>query len=341
MHRSRPTVLFVHDDSDVRTEATRWLARGGFRCYVADDVPSASRMVRRVNPEVVVVSDALAGSGALVHQLAERPAQTAAVVMTDGRTPHSGDVEAWLPASHISLQSPLSADDLLHAVRSARTWRAEVARLEERTQQALATAVRRQQGALRQVVRTSSSAAVAHERLQRLFERPPALFGHAERVAGLAGEMARSLNLSQEACADIEAASLLHDIGKLALPEDVLSGTAAIGDAEMTVLLDSPARTLQLLAGTAALLGASQLIRRSREWWDGSGGPEGLSGWDIPVGARILAVADAIETAQDCEGGDAHARAALTNAVSRRAGTRLDPELVHVGLQANESRSCC
>jgi cyclic di-GMP phosphodiesterase len=149
------------------------------------------------------------------------------------------------------------------------------------------------------------------------------------------------LRLSQEACAEVEAAALLHDIGKLALPEDVLSGRAPIGDAEMAALLDSPARTMQLLAESPALVGASQLIHRSREWWDGSGGPEGLRGWDIPIGARILAVADAIETAQDCEGREPHARASMTAAVSRRAGTRFDPDLVHVGLQANESRSCC
>ena len=108
-------------------------------------------------------------------------------------------------------------------------------------------------------------------------------FGHAERVASLAGDMARSLNLSEEACAEIEAAALLHDIGKLALPEDVLSGKVPIGDAEMAALLDSPARTMQLLAGTPALAGASQLIHGSREWWDGSGGPEGLRGSQRPV----------------------------------------------------------
>ena len=122
MHRPRPPVLFVHDDSDVRTEAARWLAHGGFRCYVADDIPSATRMVRRVTPEVVAVSSALDGSDALVHEIGGRPATTAVIVITHRHRKYSGDVDPALPARHISIESPVSADDLLHAVRSGRTW---------------------------------------------------------------------------------------------------------------------------------------------------------------------------------------------------------------------------
>ena len=213
------------------------------------------------------------------------------------------------------------------------TWRAEVAVLEEQARQELAAAIRTRQKALRQVVRNSTTAATAHERLEQSFDAPPPVFSHARRVAILAQDMARSLNLSGEACAEIAGAGLLHDIGKLALPEAVLSGEAAIGDLEMEVLLDSHARTLQLLEAIPSLAPESWLIRRSREWWDGSGGPDGLRGWDIPIGARILAVADAIETVRDCEGRPTREPATIGASIARRAGTRFDPDVVRAGLR--------
>jgi HD-GYP domain-containing protein (c-di-GMP phosphodiesterase class II) len=291
---------------------------------------------------VVVIAASVPGSDAFARQFDDGPSRTAVVVIEDVRAARRARaIEARQAATHISIESPVSADDLTHAVRCAMTWRAEVAVLEDHARQELAAAVQRRQRTLRQVVMTSRTATTAHEQLLRTFDAPPPVFSHARRVAGLAGEMARSLNLSGEACAEIEGAALLHDIGKLALPEAVLSGEAPIGDPEMEALLDSPARTLQLLEAMPSLAAVSWLIRRSREWWDGSGGPEGLRGWDIPIGARILAVADAIETEQDCEGRPVRETATLSAAIARRAGTRFDPDVVRVGLRAVESRSCC
>ena len=309
---------------------------------MAEDVPSAVRMARQVPPAVAVIASSVKGSDGLAAQLDARPATTALVIIDDIRRPHrSRHIEARVPASHISIAAPVSADDLLHAVRCAMTWRAEVSVLEEHARQELAEAVRARQKALRRVVMNATTAATAHERLEQSFAAPPPVFSHARRVAVLAQDMARLLNLSGEACAEIAGAGLLHDIGKLALPEAVLSGEAPIGDLEMEALLDSHARTLQLLEATPSLAPESWLIRRSREWWDGSGGPDGLRGWDIPIGARILAVADAIETVRDCEGWPTREPETIGASIARRAGTRFDPDVVRVGLEAIEGRSCC
>lgn len=342
MHRSLPAVLFVHDDGDVRVQAARWLAGAKFRCYVAEGVGSANRLAQQINPAVVVVAASVSGSGGFAAQYEVGQHATAVVVIDNvRRSRQAPGVATGSSATCITIAAPVSAEDLLHAVRSGLTWRAEMAVLEDHARKALVETVQNRQRTLQQVVMASSTPASAHEQLERTFAAPPPVFSHARRVAGLARVMAQSLNLSGESCADIEGAALLHDIGRLALPEAVLSGEAPIGDPEMEVLLDSHARTLQLLEGTPALASISWLIRQSREWWDGSGSPDGTCGWDIPIGARILAVADAIETEQDCEGRASRPSAAVRATIGRRAGTRFDPDVVRVGLSAIESRSCC
>ena len=342
MYRSRPAVLFVHDDGDVRVQAARWLAGAKFRCYVADDAGSACRLAHQIDPEVVVVAASVKGSSGFAAQYDARPYTTAVVVIDNVRRSRKDAALAGeCSATQITIAAPVSADDLLHAVRCGLAWRAEMAVLEDHARKALVETVQDRLRTLKQVVMASSTPASAHAQLERTFEAPPPVFSHARRVAGLARVMAQSLNLSGESCADIEGAALLHDIGKLALPETVLSGEAPIGDPEMEVLLDSHARTLQLLEDTPTLASVSWLIRQSREWWDGSGSPDGTRGWDIPIGARILAVADAIETEQDCEGRAVRPSAAVSATIGRRAGTRFDPDVVQVALRAVESRSCC
>jgi response regulator RpfG family c-di-GMP phosphodiesterase len=315
------------------------LAGAQFRCYVAEDAGSAERIAIRITPEVVVIATSVIDGRRFAAQYDDRSYGTAVVVIDN--VENRAALAAEEPANRITIAAPVSPEDLLHAVRSALAWRAEMAVLEARARTELAEAVRTRQRALEQAVTASTTAVAAHERLEHVFATPPPLFEHARRVAGLARTMAQSLNLSGDACEQIEGAALLHDIGKLALPDAVLAGHAPVGDAEMEVLLDSHARTLQLLEGSRALAGASWLIRQSREWWDGSGGPEGACGWDIPIGARILAVADALQTAQDCEGRTSQTFASVSAAIGARAGTRFDPDVVRVGLRAMERRSCC
>jgi len=342
MHRARPAVLLVHDDGDVRVEAARWLTGAGCRCYVADDAGSADRVASWLIPDVLVIAASAIGSRKLSACDGEWSSTTAVVVIDNARRSRGTARRATdSPANHITLASPVSAEELLHAVRSALAWRAEMATLADRARAELVETVRTRQRALEQMVMASATPRAAHQRLERMFSTPPPVFGHTRRVAGLAREMAESLGLSAAACAEIEDAALVHDIGKLALPDAILSGAAPLGDSQMDALLDSHTRTIELLDGPRGFASASWMIRQSREWWDGSGGPAGASGWDIPIGARILAVADALETARDCEGRASATCASVSAALSSRVGTRFDPDVVRIGLRAMEGRSCC
>jgi ribonuclease P protein subunit RPR2 len=152
--------------------------------------------------------------------------------------------------------------------------------------------------------------------------------------------MAQAMNLSDDAVAAVENAALLHDIGKLALPEASLFGDSPVGDVEMEALLDYPARTLELLDASPALAGLRHLVQRSQAWWDDGTRDAQLDRREIPVAARIIAVADAIDTVRSWDGRRAKDSSQLRAVMQRLAGARLDPDVVRVGLETVEGRSC-
>jgi diguanylate cyclase (GGDEF)-like protein/putative nucleotidyltransferase with HDIG domain len=131
---------------------------------------------------------------------------------------------------------------------------------------------------------------------------------HSEAVSRLGEGIARSLGLDEELVAQIRLAGLLHDLGKIAIPDRILQKPGALDAEEAVVLRQHVEIGYRLLEG----LGVSpidQWIRHHHESWDGSGYPHGLSGEDIPLGSRIILVADAFD-------------AMTTNRTYRAGGTR-------------------
>ncbi len=121
--------------------------------------------------------------------------------------------------------------------------------------------------------------------------------GKSQRVASLARELALELGFNPKAdeTHDLFYGALLHDIGKLGVPEHVLEKTSPLTDAEWREMQRHPETARQILEGIPHLAGAARLIYACRERWDGSGYPRGLKGEEIPLAARIFAVADAWE----------------------------------------------
>ncbi|MFL5871390.1 MAG: HD-GYP domain-containing protein, partial [Solirubrobacterales bacterium] len=128
-----------------------------------------------------------------------------------------------------------------------------------------------------------------------LGERYPDLGRHVNTVARLCVETAEVLELGEPARRALIQAAYLHDIGKLSIPEPLLSKPGPLTEAEWRVLRLHPVvgERILLAAGlNGAVLG---YVRSSHEWLDGSGYPDGLAGEAIPLGARIIAACDAYE----------------------------------------------
>ncbi len=128
--------------------------------------------------------------------------------------------------------------------------------------------------------------------------KDPYTRGHSERVAKLGEEIAIAMGLDRRSAETIGLAGLLHDIGKIGVPDAILQKPSVLSDTERAVMMGHAALGASIIsdAKSTALQALVPLVRHHHEWVDGRGYPDGLAGEEIPHGAAILAVADAFDT---------------------------------------------
>jgi diguanylate cyclase (GGDEF)-like protein len=129
--------------------------------------------------------------------------------------------------------------------------------------------------------------------LRALQERNPELAERHAAVARLAEVIGERMGLSAEERAQLRQAAELHDVGKLAIPEDILHKPGPLDDEEWVFVRRHPLVGERIIGAAPALAAAAKLVRSTHERLDGSGYPDGLAGEDIPLGARVIAVCDA------------------------------------------------
>jgi two-component system, cell cycle response regulator len=157
----------------------------------------------------------------------------------------------------------------------------------------------------------------------------PALLDHAREVADLAERLARALGLDRRARENVACAAELHDIGKMAIPAEILAKRGPLEEAERDLMRRHTLVGEAMIAAAPALRPVGLLVRASHERWDGRGYPDGLSGEAIPLGARIVAVCDAFSAM--CERrpyGDVRSEADALAELRRCSGTQFDPLVV-------------
>ena len=158
--------------------------------------------------------------------------------------------------------------------------------------------------------------------------RDPYTYGHSRRVARHAAATARKMGLSRAEVAKVRAAGAIHDVGKLRTPIALLGKSGKLTDEEYAVIKRHPGDGAEM-AGALDDPSLAAMVRHHHERLDGTGYPDGLRGDAVPIGARILAVADtfdAITSTRPYRHARSH-RAAL-NVLSAEAGTQLDPDAV-------------
>jgi len=165
--------------------------------------------------------------------------------------------------------------------------------------------------------------------------KDPSTHQHSRRVATIARLIAQELGLPQHEIEEIELAALLHDVGKIAIPDAILRKADKLDAAEWSIVSTHPSLGAQLLAGHPQLRRIASLVRAHHERWDGQGYPDGLRGDAIPLGAAIIGLADAFDTMTS----DRPYRPALSPAealaeVRRCRGTQFHPAVVDAFLQA-------
>jgi two-component system, cell cycle response regulator len=143
--------------------------------------------------------------------------------------------------------------------------------------------------------RSSASRQVTDALLQVISEQNADLDEHVERVSGLAAAVAERLGQLDHEVELVRLAAQLHDVGKTAIPAGILNKPGPLDEQEWEFMHQHPLIGERIVLAASALAGTGQLIRSSHERVDGGGYPDGLSGAEIPMGARIIAVCDAFD----------------------------------------------
>jgi putative two-component system response regulator len=268
-------ILVIDDEPAIRNLIVEILQSGGHEVEAVDQFERALALLEYSEFDGVV-SDILmpgcSGLDLLDAILARRPSLPVVLVTGAGTYEHLGQALARGAAGLVT--KPFTHATLRSAVADA-LGRAERTALELRERLLTPTLVRALANAIEM--------------------RDPYLHGHCDRLASLAVRLATRLGLSSADVETVRLGAILHDIGKIGIPDAVLLKEGPLDDAELATIRLHPGLGDDLLA-PIDLLGSSRVVvRHHHERWDGAGYPDGLAGPSIPLGARIVAVADSIE----------------------------------------------
>jgi putative nucleotidyltransferase with HDIG domain len=177
--------------------------------------------------------------------------------------------------------------------------------------------------------------------LVRLHRTRPNLLAHARRVARYAAATAQELRLPPLTCLHVARAALVHDLGKLTLPDALRAPRSPYSSRELMVVRSHPTIGADIARSIPYLRSTAPLVAATHERFGGGGHPGGLAGEAIPLGARVIAVADAWDAfAGDPDERDHRATGCANLELVRQAGSHFDPAVVRAWLRVSETLGC-
>jgi len=237
------------------------------------------------------------------------------------------------------LAKPVTAGELADAVNRAIEWR-------EAIQQSRGSLAQYEEDMAQSVVRVGTlltqagivSSAELEVCLEAIYGTNSGALDHARRVATSSLQLAKALDIAEPLLGHIERAALLHDIGKLAIPQPILKKEWPLSAGEHAIVRSHVRVAAEVLTRVPFLAPTAEIVGGTRERFDGRGYPQQLRGTAIPIGSRVIAVAEAFDT---LSGGGAPApspAAASANAqLVRNAGSWFDPQVVNAWLRCQDS----
>lgn len=328
-----PNVLVVDDEAASRRLAVRVLAMHGYRCSTAANARDALAALDAEVPDVVVTDMSMPGGSGLelIGSIGELHPGVATVMVTA----HDGDrlVEAALDGGVYGyVTKPFEPIALVIAVSCA-LRRRDVELENARHRAALADLVRARTEELEE------SRAEAVRRLALAVEsRDPGTGAHVERMSSISGRIAKALGWKGPDCETLRLAAVLHDVGKIGVPDAILLKPGPLDPEERRLMETHASAGHAILAGARSglLRVADTIAWTHHERMDGSGYPRGLAGAEIPLAGRIAAVADVFDalTSDRPYRGAFSEREAL-ELVRRGRGTKFDSRAVDALLAIN------
>jgi putative nucleotidyltransferase with HDIG domain len=346
--RRRPArILVVDDEAHVRSMIGATLEHQGFDVQLANSGRDALETLER-NTFDLVLTDIVMQDGngiALLERIrAQQP--NLPVVMVTAIHDISVAIDSMRRGAYDYLLKPFEREHLVSTVQRALDHR-EALQESHNYQQSLEQVVRARTEMLRQAMEDlEHSYDVTLEALGDALDlKDSETEGHSKRVTAYTIALARAIGIPPAEIKVIARGAFLHDIGKMAIPDEILRKPGSLSPEEQEIMRDHCTRGYDMLRKIPFLSEAAEIVFTHQEHFDGSGYPSGLRGKEIPVGARIFAVADTLDAiTSDRPYRKARDFDVAREEILRCSGSQFDPGVVEVFLKVpndlwNELRS--
>jgi response regulator RpfG family c-di-GMP phosphodiesterase len=308
-----PVVLIADDEPSILAPMESYLGMHGYRVLTAGDADRALELFREHRPPIVITDLKMPGMGGdqLLVEL-KRIDELVQIIIITGFATIQSAIDTLKAGAFDYIMKPFRLEAVGHAVERAREHLS------------LLLANRQLQ---------ENSIHVLEAMVKTLEQRDFYTAGHSRRVTATADAVAEALALDTGLRRVIHLGGLIHDVGKIGIDDAILRKPGRLTGDEYEIIKSHPERGVEIIGPLEFLRPTIPIIRHHHERFDGTGYPAGLSGDGIPLGARILQVADTYDamTSSRAYRQALPAEVALEELVRCR-GTQFDPELVEVFL---------
>jgi putative nucleotidyltransferase with HDIG domain len=334
--RKTSRILVVDDETHVRAMMGSTLERQGYEVQLASSGREALETLE-LNSFDLVLTDIVmqdVNGIALLEQIhAQHP--NLPVVMVTAIHDISVAIDSMRRGAYDYLLKPFEREHLLNTVRRAMDHRHA---LEENHnyQQSLEQMVRARTEMLRHAMEDlEHSYDVTLEALGDALDlKDSETEGHSKRVTAYTIALARAMGIAPAEIKVIARGAFLHDVGKMAIPDEILRKPGKLTPEEQVVMREHCTRGYNMLRKIPFLAGAAEIVYCHQEHYDGSGYPRGIQGREIPIGARIFAVGDTLDAiTSDRPYRQARTFDAAREEILRCSGSQFDPAVVEVFLR--------
>jgi putative nucleotidyltransferase with HDIG domain len=331
--------LLVDDEPGVCSLLNHTLSLEGFECHSAHSGEEAASLMKQNAFDVVISDLRMPGiSGLDVLAQARKSHPHMAFLMVTGEDDLSVAIQAMKEGADDYLVKPFQPARVVSSVSRAlekRRLEGELENYRQRLEEMVKQRTRQLETAMKRIELTYDETLEALGAALDLRDNETA--GHAWRVTRYCLEIARTLGCPGEQLKHLARGAYLHDIGKIGVPDAILLKPDKL-TAEETAVIQAHARVgYDLVSRIAFLAPAAEIVLTHHERFDGTGYPQGLTGSEIPLGARIFAVADTLDAMMSDR---PYRRALIFSAaqaeISRESGRQFDPDVVQAFLSVPE-----
>ena len=281
-----PMVLVVDDDDDIRDILAYGIEASGCRCLTAESAEAALKILSSAKVEVVISDVQMKGMSGIDLCREIKDLYDADVIIITGLVNNFAYEEIIAQGASDFIEKPIRLAEIIARLKRVLLERLNREKLKQTAEKLRSNMVRFQKAMEGSV----QAIALAVEM------RDPYTSGHQNRVADLAGAIARKMGLSEDRIYGLQMASVIHDLGKLTIPGEILCKPGRLSGPEYEMIKTHAQSGYDILKKIDFPWPLADIVLQHHERMDGSGYPHGLSGDAIRMEARILSVADVYET---------------------------------------------